>query len=67
MTKITKCDRCGEIDELANARAFGGMPEYWGKVILYTYSDIPHSEPIDLCRKCQGKLDNFVRDFMEGR
>ena len=66
--KITKCDRCKRLDELAGAYSFGITSFYIGAVKLYQYygQEIePGIKDLDLCRECQGELDEFVNKFME--
>ena len=66
--KITKCDRCGKMDELAGAYSFGTSSFYIGSIKLYQYfgqEESPEIEFLDLCRECQSKLDKFVNKFME--
>ena len=64
--KITKCDRCGKIDEMMGLHSFGITSFHIGAVKLYQLgADNPSIEYLDLCRKCQSELDKFVNKFME--
>ncbi len=64
--KITKCDRCKRVDEAAGAYSFGIESFYIGAVKMYMCgAEFPSIDQLDLCRKCQGKLDEFVNEFME--
>ena len=63
--KITKCDRCGK---MVAGKEFGVTTRYIGSIRLYQYlgqEEMPSVEYLDLCRECQGKLDEFVNKFME--
>ncbi len=67
--QITKCDRCGKTDEFADAYALGMDEFHIGSIRLHKYlgqEQMPSIEYLDLCCKCQGKLDEFVNKFMEG-
>ena len=64
--KITRCDRCGKVDEAAGAHSFGIASFYIGSIRFYQCGgELPSIEALDLCRKCQGKLDEFVKKFMK--
>ena len=64
--KITKCDKCGKIND--TAYGWGNSDRYIGAVKLYQYlgqEERPRIDYLDLCRECQGELDEFVNKFME--
>ncbi len=66
--QITKCDRCGKLDELAGAHSFGMASFHIGAIKLYQYlgqEELPEIKILDLCRECQSNLDEFVNKYME--
>ena len=64
--KTYKCDRCGKRYD-AIYDCCGIETRYYGRVEVYSYSDVPTREMIDLCQDCQGEIDKFVRKFMASR
>lgn len=63
--KMIKCDRCGKKEECPGSVFNAGIdPVYFGSVTQYRLGEAAQIHKIDLCRKCQGELDNKVREFM---
>jgi hypothetical protein len=61
--KSYKCDRCDKRFD-GVYRAYGLESQYFGMIEVYSYSDMPRTETLDLCQECQIELDKFVRKFI---
>ena len=65
MTRAIRCDRCKKMEEASMAYPMGISSFYIGKVQEYSMGEMPDIRALDLCGKCQIKLDGVVAKFMK--
>lgn len=60
MSLVFKCDRCGDIYEMGDSNAYGGI----GRYVFYGDGSIRSSEnPMNWCPRCMRAFEKFETDL----